>query len=152
LLRGKKPGLTPWQILIACALPAFVYFYLPFDWSQLAAGLSATTLFLLILLVVSGVLRLARGSDDESWTVLTIFSGTFVYPLMVLAGAVFTYRLMFPGVPDRIQFGGPASAYMWPLVAMALARAASGILFGFWLGFLDGTGETRRPDPPAVEA
>lgn len=151
LLRGKSPGLSRWQIVGACALPVFVYYYLRFDWSQLAAGLSVPMLLLLISLVVCCILLLARASDAESRTVFTVYSGMFVYPLMVIASAILTYRLVFPGAPDRIPFGEPASSYVWPLVVMVLTRAASGMLFGFWLGFINGTGETHRPGQVAVE-
>lgn len=152
LLRGKRPGLAPWQMLGACAQPVFVYFYLQFDGSGLHAGLAVPMLLLLIMLVVSGNLLLIRGSDDEAWSILMVFTGTVVYPLMTVAAALLTYGLVFPGLPGRIHFGEPASSYVWPLVGMALARAASGMLFGTWLGFLGEAGKTHRPGQTAVEA
>lgn len=151
LLREKNPGLSRWQIVGACALPVFVYYYLQFDWSQLAASLSVSILLLLISLVVSCILLLARTSDAQSRTALTVYTGMFVYPLMVVASGFLTYGLVFPGAPDRIPFGEPASSYVWPLVVMVLTRAASGMLFGFWLGFIHGAGETHRPGQVAVE-
>ncbi len=150
-LTGEKPKPVHWPLAAALVHPVLVYFYLQFEWLGMSDHLSAAALIVLLAVVIGSVLLIARRSDDGGWTIFMVAGGMAAYPLLVIMGVMFTYGFSFPGLPDRINFDGPYSSYVWPLVGMALARAAGGMLFGFWLGFLSGAVETHRPGEVPVE-